>query len=51
MTLMYKIAFDFVLGVCASMPIRVRRMVDVKRIDEANETHAVTGMWRLVIHI
>ena len=26
-------------------------MEDVKRIDEANETHAVTGRWRLVIHI
>ena len=23
----------------------------VKRIDEANETHAVTGRWRLVIQI
>ena len=26
-------------------------MEDVKRIDEANETHAVTGRWRLVIQI
>ena len=24
-------------------------MEDVKRIDEANETHAVTGRWSLVI--
>ena len=26
-------------------------MENVKRIDEANETHAVTGSWRLVIQI
>ena len=29
----------------------VRRMEDFKRIDEANEMHAVTGRWRLVIQI
>ena len=44
--------FDFVLRICASMPlIGVRRMEDVKRIDEANETHAVTGRRGLVIQI
>ena len=29
----------------------MRRMEDVKCIDEAYETHAVTGRWRLVIQI
>ena len=45
------VRFYFVLRICASMPIGVRRMEVVKRIDEANETHAVTGRWRLVIQI
>ena len=45
------VRFYFVLRICASMPIGLRRMEVVKRIDEANETHAVTGRWRLVIQI
>ena len=38
----YGVQFDFVLRISASMPIGGQRMEDVKRIDEANETHAVT---------
>ena len=45
------VRFYFVLRICASMPIGLRRLEVVKRIDEANETHAVTGRWRLVIQI
>ena len=47
----YGVRFDFVLRICASMTIRVRNMENIKRIDEANETHAVIGRWRLEIHI
>ena len=43
-----RVRFDFVSRICASMPIGVRHM---DRIDEANETHAVTGSRRLVIQI
>ena len=36
---------------CFVLPIGMRRLEDVKCIDEAYETHAVTGRWRLVIQI
>ena len=50
-SVLFRVRFYFVLRICASMAIGLRRMEVVKRIDEANETHVVTGRWRLVIQI